>query len=65
MRICDRCKKADPMFSNIYIAGAAHDMCKKCFDEYHKMEEDIFNLMEVEFMKNKILKHVDCQWEAK
>lgn len=61
MMICDRCRKRDPRYLN-YIGSKYCDICEYCRKDYDNLEE-IFISMEKTFMKGKILKHIDFQWE--
>lgn len=64
MRICDRCGCPDPTYHNVYVGGRGHDMCAICNKDLEELEK-VMNSMEKTFMKNKNLKHIDFQWEAK
>lgn len=62
MRVCDRCRCPDPMYTNVYIGGRVHDICANCHKEYDELT-NVFESIEKDFMKNKTLKHIDFQWE--
>lgn len=62
MRVCDRCKSPDPCYHNMYIGGKYRDMCRKCDKEFEDLEK-VIKSIELDFMKNKNLKHIDFKWE--
>lgn len=62
MRICNRCRCPDPMYTNVYIGGKVCDICANCHKELTELTE-LFDSMEREFMYNKTLKHIDSKWE--
>jgi len=62
MRVCDRCRKPDPKYHNIYIGGLGRDLCVECNKDYEELTE-IYDSMDLEFINNKTLKHIDFIWE--
>lgn len=62
MRVCDRCRTPDPKHHNIYILDRSRDLCDKCLKDYVELKE-VFDSMELDYIKGKTLKHIDFQWE--
>lgn len=62
MRVCDRCRCPEPMYTNVYIGGKVRDICANCHKEYEELTV-IFESIEQDFMENRTLKHINLNWE--
>lgn len=62
MLVCDRCRMPEPKNHNIYINGISRDLCDACLKDYDELKE-VITSMQIDFIKNKNLKHIDFIWE--